>query len=115
MLAVVGTLYGFAGRRKLVPAGFNPARGIDKYPEKGRERFLTADELGRLGDAIREAETVGLPYLVDQTKPKAKHAPKEAKRRTVVDPFVAAAIRLLILTVPGFGKSSNLNGSRCGP
>ena len=98
MLAVVGTLYGFAGRRKLVPAGFNPARGIEKYPEKGRERFLTVDELGRLGEAIREAETVGLPYLVDQTKPTSKHAPKESKRRTVVDPFAAVAIRLLILT-----------------
>ena len=98
MLAVVGSLYAFAGKRKLVPAGFNPARGIDKYPEKGRERFLTADELGRLGDAIREAETVGLPWVVDHTKPTAKHAPKEAKRRTVIDPFAAAAIRLLILT-----------------
>jgi hypothetical protein len=38
-------------RRKLVPAGFNPVRGIDKYPEKGRERFLSAPELGRLGFA----------------------------------------------------------------
>jgi len=98
MLAVVGSLYAFAGKRKLVPAGFNPARGIDKYPEKGRERFLTGDELGRLGDAIREAETVGLPWVVDVTKPTAKHAPKEANRRTVIDPFAVAAIRLLILT-----------------
>lgn len=98
MLAVVGSLYAFAGKRKLVPVGFNPARGIDKYPEKGRERFLSADELGRLGDAIREAETVGLPWTVDEMKPTAKHAPKETKRRTVIDPFAAAAIRLLILT-----------------
>ena len=98
MLAVVGSLYAFAGKRRLVPAAFNPARGIDKYPEKGRERFLTADELGRLGDAIREAETVGLPWVIDHTKPTAKHGPKEAKRRTVIDPFAAAAIRLLILT-----------------
>jgi integrase len=98
MLAVVGSLYAFAGKRRLVPAGFNPARGIDKYPEKGRERFLTANELGRLGDAIREAETVGLLWTVDETKPTAKHAPKKAKRRTVIDPFAAAAIRLLILT-----------------
>jgi integrase len=81
-----------------VPAGFNPARDIDKYPEKGRERFLTGDELGRLGDAIREAETVGLPWVVDATRATAKHAPKEANRRTVIDPFAAAAIRLLILT-----------------
>jgi integrase len=98
MLAVVGSLYAFAGKRKLVPAGFNPARGIDKYPEKGRERFLTGNELGKLGDAIREAESVGLPWVVDGKKPTAKHAPKEANRRTVVDPFAAAAIRLLILT-----------------
>jgi integrase len=35
---------------------------------------------------------------VDNKKPAAKHAPKEAKRRTVIDPFAAAAIRLLILT-----------------
>jgi integrase len=48
----------------------------------------------RLGDAIREAETTGLPYAVD----KAKHAPKEENRRTVIGPHAAAAMRLLILT-----------------
>lgn len=98
MLAVVGSLYAFASKRKLVPAGFNPARGIDRYPEKGRERFLTGEELALLGDAIREAETIGLPWEIDETKPAAKHASKKAKRRTVIDPFAAAAIRLLILT-----------------
>jgi len=98
VLAVVGSLYTFASKRHLVSSGINPARGIDRYPEKGRERFLTAEELGRLGEAIREAETVGLPYTVDEKKPTAKHAPKEAKRRTLIDPFAAAAIRLLILT-----------------
>jgi integrase len=99
VLAVVGSLYTFSSKRHLVSSGVNPARGIDRYPEKARERFLTADELGRLGDAIREAETVGLPYTVDEKKTTAKHAPKEARRRTVIDPFAAAAIRLLILTV----------------
>ena len=66
MLEVVGSLYAFAGKRKILPLGFNPARGIEQYPEKGRERFLTADELARLGDAVREAETVGLPYDIDE-------------------------------------------------
>jgi integrase len=98
MLAVVGSLYAFAGKRKLVPAGFNPAYGLEKYPEKGRERFLAVDQLARLGEAIREAETVGLPWTIDESKATAKHAPKEANRRTVIDPFAAAAIRLLILT-----------------
>jgi site-specific recombinase XerD len=98
MLAAVGSLYSFAIKRKLLPAGCNPARGIDRYPEKGRERFLTGDELAKLGDAIREAETVGLPWTVDETKPTARHAPKKENRRTVIDRYAAAAIRLLILT-----------------
>jgi integrase len=112
MLAVVGSLYTFAGKRKLVPAGFNPTRGIDRYPEKGRERFLTVDELARLGDAIREAETVGLPWTIDETKATAKHAPKETKRRTVIDPFAAAAIRLLILTGARLREILNLEWRR---
>jgi integrase len=98
MLAVVGALYVFAGKRKLVPFGFNPARGIEKFPEKTHERLLAAEELSRLGDAVREAETVGLPYEIDVTKPTAKHAPKEGRRRTKIGPHAAAAIRLLILT-----------------
>jgi integrase len=98
MLAVVGSLYTFAAKRHLVPHGVNPARSVEKYPEEGRERFLTTEELTRLGDAIREAETVGLPYAVDETKPKFKHARKEEKRRTVIGPHAAAAMRLLILT-----------------
>jgi integrase len=61
-------------------------------------RYLTSEELGRLGDALRTAETAGLPWEVDETNPKAKHLPKAEKRRRVLDPFAVAAIRLLILT-----------------
>jgi integrase len=81
-----------------LPVGFNPARGLDKYPERGRERFLSAAELARLGDAIREAETTGLPWDADATKPTAKHGPKQKSGRTVIGQHAAAAIRLLILT-----------------
>jgi integrase len=98
MLEVVGSLYSFAGRRHMIPPGCNPTRVIEKYPEKGRERYLSTDELGRLGDAIREAETPGLPYEIDESNPNAKHAPKKANRRTLIGPHAAAAIRLLILT-----------------
>src|SRR5215470_1096749 len=86
MLEVVGSLYSFAGKRKILPLGFNPAHGIEQYPEKRRERYLTGDELARLGDAVRQAETVGLHYEIDEAKPTAKHAPKEAKRRTKIGP-----------------------------
>jgi integrase len=97
-LAVIGSLYSFAVKAGYVAEGFNPARGIEKYPEKGRERFLTGEELARLGDALRLAGTTGLPWQVNETKARAEQLVKENNRRTVLDPFAVAAIRLLILT-----------------
>ena len=87
-----------AGERDDLTLPPNPCKGIKRNPEKGRERFLSVDELARLGDALAEAETIGLPYDVDETKPKAKHAPKPENRRRKLDPYAIAAIRLLILT-----------------
>jgi integrase len=97
-LRIMSSLFTYAGKAHLVPVGFNPCRGIEKFHEEGRERYLSTDELARLGEALREGETVGLPYAVDDTKPMAKHAPKEESRRTLLGPHAAAAIRLLILT-----------------
>jgi integrase len=98
LLRVLSSLFTFAGKAHVVPVGFNPCRGIEYFPEEGRERYLTTSELARIGEAIREAETIGLPYAVDTSKPKAKHAPKEGNRRTVIGPHAAAAMRLLIFT-----------------
>ena len=81
MLAAVSSLYPWAERHGLLPEGHrNPAAGITRYKELGRERFLTTDELARLGDALREGETIRLPYSVDETKPNAKHVPKAENR-----------------------------------
>lgn len=95
-VAVISSVWNWAARRDEVTYDANPARGIEKNPERKSERFLTNDELARLGDALREGETVGIEWRVDETKPNSKHVPKV--RRTKLDPFAAAAIRLLILT-----------------
>jgi integrase len=98
-LAVISKCFAWGISRGLLPeVHINPARRIERYREHSRERFLTSEELARLGDALREGETIGLPYEVDESKPTAKHAPKANKRRTKLDPFAVAAIRLLILT-----------------
>ena len=76
----------------------NPAKRIRCNPERGCERFLTSEEFARLGAVLWEGETVGLSYDVDETKAKAKHAAKPENRRTTLDPFAVAAIRLLIFT-----------------
>jgi integrase len=98
-LAIVSKCFSWATDHGLVPEGnFNPASRIKRYREQGRERFLTNEELARLGDVLREGESIGLPYDVDELKPTAKHAPKAENRRVKLDPYAAAAIRLLILT-----------------
>lgn len=97
-LAVVSKAFNWAGRRGFVSETLNPASRIERYRETQRERFLNTAEFSRLGEALRDAETVGLPWSVDETKPGAKHAADPSKRRTKLDPFAVAAIRLLILT-----------------
>lgn len=98
-LAVVSKLFSWGVDRGLLPEGHvNPAGRIQKYREEGRERFLTSEELARLGDTLRQAETIGLPYEVDEAKVKAKHAPKPENRVRKIDPYAIAAVRLLLLT-----------------
>jgi integrase len=95
MLAVVGSMYAFAGRIGAVPEGVNPSKKIDKYREHRRERFLTVAELDRLGAAIREAETKGIPWRVNEH---TRQLPEPRNRFTKIGPFVAAAIRMLLFT-----------------
>ncbi|MEJ0094250.1 MAG: tyrosine-type recombinase/integrase [Methylocella sp.] len=98
-LSVISAIWNWAAIQHedlALPA--NPAKGIKRNPEEGRERYLTTDELARLGDVLAEAETSGLAYRVDESRPAAKHAPKPENRRRRIDPFAIGAIRLLILT-----------------
>jgi len=101
VVALLAAAYSFGQRGGLLPKEMtNPAAGIEKFREEARERFLTEDELARLGEAIREAETVGIVWPEpDRSNPKSKHAPKLPENRvTVISPYVAAALRLLIFT-----------------
>jgi integrase len=97
-VSLVSAIWNWAARRDEVSFEKNPARGVERNREHGKERYLTATELGHLGDALRLAETEGLPWEPDKTKPTAKYAPRPEKRRTLADPFAVAAIRLLIMT-----------------
>lgn len=92
-MALLSAAYVWGSKRGLVPEGVNPAASIDRNREEARERYLTPDEMTRLGDALREAETVGIQHKTSDSK----HAPKE-KNRTIYGPHVTGAIRLLMLT-----------------
>ena len=99
IIATLSGLFTFAARRRLVPADFvNPAKGIEKFGEENRERYLSTAELQRLGTVLREAETIGLDWQAIEPGPRAKHAPKPENRREVYSPHVTGAIRLLLFT-----------------
>jgi integrase len=91
-MKLLSAAYGWGAKNGYVPDGMNPATGVDLNKEQGRERFLTADEMMRLGDAMREAETVGFEVNAGD----AKHAPKG--QRIKMHPAVTGAIRLIMLT-----------------
>jgi integrase len=96
-LTMISSIWNWAAKQDEVRFEDNPAKGCERNPENGCERFLTLDEPGRVGDAPHCAQ-VGLPYEVDENKPKSKHAPKPENRLHTFDEWTAAAVQLRILT-----------------
>lgn len=93
LLEVIGSIFRHATLAGHVPKGANPASGISAFREESRERFLSPEELARLGNSLALAESEGFPW-----KPsKSKHVPKN-NQRTIIDRHACDAIRLLILT-----------------
>jgi integrase len=98
LIAVVASMYTFAARQGVVSRGVNPAQGVERFRESARERFLGIEELNRLGETLRLAETEGLPWRSNGDKPQSKHLVREENRRTVLSPEVVLAFRLLMFT-----------------
>lgn len=72
-IGLLGGIFTFAVDREIIET--NPVRGVKRYKDKRIERYLSEDELARLGGAISDLE-----------------------REDRITPFSAAAIRLLLLT-----------------
>ena len=98
LLTLLSAAYAHGIKAGILPEDFkNPVKGIEKYREQGRERYLSTEEMIRLGDALRLAESEGLPWHPDPLK-RVKHAPAPERRRVIFDTFAVAALRLLLLT-----------------
>ncbi len=85
VLGVLSIMFNLAESWNLRPAFTNPCRGGKKYKEKKRERFLSREELGRLGEALRIEEEFA--------------------------PSAVACIRLLLLTGCRLGEIQTLKWS----
>lgn len=97
VVALLSHMLNHAVDKGVRPEGPNPCSKIKRYAEQSQERFLSLDELGRLGSALLEAETVGIPWQPDPYK-KTKHAPKAENRFTIIGQHAAGALRLLLFT-----------------
>lgn len=65
-LEVVSKMFNLAEMWGLRPDGSNPRKHIRKYPEEKRQRFLSAAELRRVGEVLREmeCERIELPSAI---------------------------------------------------
>jgi len=55
-LELASAMFNFAELRGFREEGTNPCKGIKKFQEKARERYLSMDELSRLGGVLAEVE-----------------------------------------------------------
>ena len=93
---LLGGIFSYAVEQGYIES--NPRLGVKIGSDSKGQRFLSSDELKRLGEALREAETIGLPWTFNEGA-NAKHRPvKDENRREVLSPYALAAIRLLLLT-----------------
>ncbi|MBQ00823.1 MAG: integrase, partial [Acidobacteria bacterium] len=88
VLAVLSKLLSWAGDQGYRPASSNPCRGVEKYKEESRRRYLSPSELKRLGAALRIAE-----------------------RYDSIPPSAITVIRLLLLTGARVGEILSLRWS----
>ncbi len=59
-LQIVSKMFNLAEMWELRPDGSNPCRHVKKYKEEKRERYLSTDELARLGEVLRQCEQEGV-------------------------------------------------------
>jgi integrase len=104
---LLGGIFSFAMQQAM--RDDNPTHGVAKYADGQGERYLSTTELERLGNALYEAETIGLPWDIAENTSSSKHLPKsDENRRSLISPLATAAIRLLILTGCRLGEILNL-------
>ena len=94
-LRLLGGIFSYAVDRGYIE--MNPRAGVEGFRDKKNTRWLENIELARLGDALREAETDGIPWRQNDGV-NAKHRAKIANARETISPHAIAAIRLLLLT-----------------
>jgi integrase len=107
-LAVLSAVFAYAETHGYRAPGTNPCRGVERFTEKHRERYLSDAEYAALGRTLRIAEESGLPVPPTRTRRRAtdatrKHRPKDAdgdgaRPPRPASPVAVSALRFLLLS-----------------
>jgi hypothetical protein len=84
VLALLSKMFSLAERWRVRPLGSNPCRGIDRFPERARECFLSEAELAKLGEVLGEVERARLesPDALRGSSPSQKSACEQRQAGT---------------------------------
>ena len=89
--ALLSKMFALAEDWQLRSEGSNPCRGVRRYAERKVERYLSSDELARLGAAFT-AETMQVAHKQQAAETSGHREPNATKAASI------AALRLLLLT-----------------
>jgi integrase len=119
-MGLLGAILGFAVARKL--RADNPVRGVARSKDGRKQRYLTAEELGRVGRALIDVEAATKGAAERAAERAAKRAEKGAAKEAMAGPAAGATpqevdvdvqglavIRLLFLTG---ARKSEIEGLR---
>lgn len=103
VLALLSHMFTMARTWRVLPAGYpNPCEDIPRFDEKKRKRYLSADELRRVGELLAIAERAyaegrrnSMPAL-DVVRSNGRRF--QSADTFVLDVYAAGAIRLLLFT-----------------
>jgi integrase len=97
-VGLLGGIFGFAVKKRMRPD--NPVRGVQRFKDNKNERFLSAEELKQLGEALKAAETAWEAHEAARATWVAagKQGPAPKMPDEAENPTAVAAIRLLVLT-----------------
>jgi integrase len=125
-LAMLSELFGWLEIRRLVPlpSPSNPTKAVTPFPKRGAGTSLTDDQYRALGEALRRAESVGLPPapqlarkrrgMSKLRRSKLGTRPRRGPYKRIAEvvpvpanPVAVAALRFLMLT--GWRESEALS------
>ena len=110
-LALLSAICGAAERWGELPRGSNPCAGVERVAEEPRERYLRADELATLEQAIAAGERGEMVVPHPPSKGRTSRRKQAPPRPRSITPSTALALRLLVWTG---SRASEITGLRWG-